>query len=179
MLVKNYIMHLHTKNEQTKLLFKEEIKLLLESDKKEYEKSDLIAEMIINLDEKIDYIKSKISFLNSIKKQLETNKQIAKEVIAECLKEYGIEKIEGLQISSITIIPSKEEIKEKIKIKDEKSLINLGYAKVDEKKIQKALYTDKYNEIEPFIDIEVEHIKKPLSIRINKRKVQIPLIEST
>jgi hypothetical protein len=83
-----------------------------------------------------------------------------------------------MQISSITITPEKEEIKEHIKIKDEKALIELGYAKVDEKKLKEALYTDKYNEIEPYIDVEVESIKKPSSIRINKRKVHIPAIEN-
>ncbi|MEO1957996.1 MAG: hypothetical protein ABGX23_00420 [Nautiliaceae bacterium] len=174
----NLLYSLHTQNQQTITLFKEELKSLLESSIPVYEKTDLVADMIMDIDEKINYIKSKIMLLNSIKKQLETDKQIAKEVIAKTFKEYGIDKLEGMQISSITITPEKEEIKEHIKIKDEKALIELGYAKVDEKKLKEALYTDKYNEIEPFIDVEVEAVKKPSSIRINKRKVHIPAIEN-
>ena len=169
---------LHTENNQTLKLFEEEIKSLLESSKPVYEKTDLIAEMITDIDEKINYVKSKIILLNSIKKQLEKDRAVAKEVIAKALKDYGIEKLEGMQVSSITVAPEKEEVKEYIVIKDEKALINLGYAKVDEKKVKEALYTDRYNEIEPYIDIELEQIKKPSGIRINKRKIHIPAIEN-
>jgi len=170
---------LHTDNNQTKLIFKEEIKNLLEdSSKKEFEKADLIAEMFLDVDEKLDYLKSQIKLLNTIKKQLETSKQKAKEIIAKTFEEYGIDRLNGVMISSLTIAPQKEEVKENIVIKNEKALINLGYAKVDEKKLKEALYTDKYNEIEPYIDIEVENITKPATIKINKRKIQIPKLES-
>jgi len=82
---------LHTDNTQTKLIFKEEIKKLLEdSSKKEFEKADLIADMFLDIDEKIDY-----KLLNTIKKQLETSKQKAKEIIAEIFKEYGIDRLKG------------------------------------------------------------------------------------
>jgi len=169
---------LHTDNTQTKLIFKEEIKKLLEdSSKKEFEKADLIADMFLDIDEKIDYLKSQIKLLNTIKKQLETSKQKAKEIIAEIFKEYGIDRLNGVMISSLTITPEKEEIKEHIVVKDEKALIKLGYAKVDEKKLKDALYTNKYNEIEPYIEVEVENIFKPSTIKINKRKVQIPIIQ--
>ncbi|GAX87027.1 conserved hypothetical protein [Lebetimonas natsushimae] len=170
---------LHTDNEQTKMLFKEEIKSLLEdSNKKEFEKADLIAEMFLDLDEKIDYLKYQIKFLNTLKKQLETSKQQAKEIIAKVFEEYGIDRLNGVMVSSLTVTPQKRDIKEHIIIKDEESLIKLGYAKVDEKKLQKALYTDKYNEIEPYIDIEVENVSKPAAVKINKRKIQIPEIAS-
>ena len=169
---------LHTNNEQIKLLFKQEIKNLLEDEnKKEFEKADSIAEMFLDVDEKIDYIKSQIKLLNTIKKQLETSKQNAKEIISELLLEYGIDRLNGLIISSITITPKKEEVKENIIVKDEESLIKLGYAKVDEKKLKDALYNDKYNEIEPYIDIELDNIIKPSTIKINKRKIQIPQVE--
>jgi len=82
-----------------------------------------------------------------------------------------------VMISSLTITPEKEEIKEHIVVKDEKALIKLGYAKVNEKKLKDALYTNKYNEIEPYIEVEVENIFKPSTIKINKRKVQIPIIQ--
>ena len=170
---------LHTNNTQTKLIFKEEIKNLLEDqNKKEYEKADLIAGMFLDLDDKIEYLKSQIKLLNTIKRQLEASKQNAKEIIAEIFEEYGIDRLNGLVVSSLTITPSKEEVKEHIIIKDEEALIKLGYAKVDEKKLKEALYTDKYNEIEPYIDIEVENSIKPATIKINKRKVQIPTLES-
>ena len=170
---------LHTDNSQTKLIFKEEIKSLLEdTNKKEFEKADLIAEMFLDIDEKIDYLKSQIKLLNTIKKQLETSKQKAKEIIAEIFNEYGIDRLNGVMVSSLTITPSKEEVKEHIVIKDEEALIKLGYAKVDEKKLKDALYTDKYNEIEPYIDIELENILKPATVKINKRKIQIPKLET-
>ena len=177
--ITNSLYSLHTQNNQTKLLFKEEIKNLLEdSNKKEFEKADLIAEMFLDIDEKIDYLKSQIKLLNTIKKQLETSKQKAKEIIAEIFEEYGIDSLNGVMVSSLTITPSKEEVKEHIVVKDEETLIKLGYAKVDEKKLKEALHTDKYNEIEPYIDIEVESILKPSTLKINKRKIQIPTLES-
>ena len=170
---------LHTDNNQTKLIFKENIKSLLEDEnKKEFEKADLIAEMFLDVDEKLDYLKSQIKLLNTIKKQFETSKQKAREVIAEIFAEYGIDRLNGVMVSSLTVIPQKEEVKEHIDIRDEKALIKLGYAKVDEKKLKEALYTDRYNEIEPYIDIEVENITKPAGIKINKRKIQIPKLES-
>jgi len=170
---------LHTNNEQTKLLFKQEIKKLLEDNKKkEFEKADLIAEMFLDLDEKIDYLKAQIKLLNSIKKQLEISKQVAKNIIAAILEEYGIEKLNGVIISSLTITPKKEEIKENLIIKNKEALIKLGYTKVDEKKVKEALYTDKYTEIEPFLEIEVEQKYSPATLKINKRRVQIPVIES-
>jgi len=170
---------LHTDNSQTKLIFKEEIKSLLEdTSKKEFEKADLIAEMFLDIDEKIDYLKSQIKLLNTIKKQLETSKQKAKEIIAEIFEEYGIDRLNGVMVSSLTITPSKEEVKEHIVVKDEEALIKLGYAKVDDKKLKDALYTDKYNEIEPYIDIELENIFKPSTLKINKRKIQIPKLET-
>ncbi len=170
---------LHTDNNQTKLIFKEEIKNLLEDkNKKEFEKADLIAEMFLDVNEKIDYLKSQIKLLNTIKKQLETSKQKTKEIITEIFEEYGIDRLNGVMVSSLTINPSKEEVKEHIVIKNEEALIELGYAKVDEKKIKDALYTDKYNEIEPYIDIELENVFKPATIKINKRKIQIPKLET-
>jgi len=135
--------------------------------------------MFLDVDEKIDYFKSQIKLLNTIKKQLETSKQKAREIIAEIFEEYVIDRLNGVMISSLTLAPQKEEVKENIIIKDEEVLIKLGYAKVDEKKLKEALYTDKYNEIEPYIDIEVENITKPATIKINKRKIQIPKLEST
>ena len=170
---------LHTDNNQTKLIFKEEVKNLLEdTNKKEFEKADLIAEMFLDIDEKIDYLKSQIKLLNIIKKQLETSKQKAKKIIAEIFNEYGIDRLNGVMVSSLTIAPQKEEVKEHIVVKDEEALIKLGYAKVDEKKLKDALYTDRYNEIEPYIDIELENVFKPSTIKINKRKIQIPKLET-
>jgi len=170
---------LHTDNNQTKLIFKEEIKNLLEDkNKKEFEKADLIAEMFLDIDEKIDYLKSQIKLLNTIKKQLETSKQKAKEIIAEIFEEYGIDRLNGVIVSSLTITPSKEEVKEHIVVKDEEALIKLGYAKVDDKKLKEALYTDKYNEIESYIDIELKNVFKPSTLKINKRKIQIPQLET-
>jgi len=170
---------LHTGNNQNKVIFKENIKSLLEDEnKKEYEKADLIAEMFLDIDEKIDYLKSQIKLLNSVKKQLESSKQQAREVIAGVFVEYGIERLNGVMVSSLTITPQKEEEKETIVIKDEESLINLGYVKVDEKKLKDTLYTDKYSDVEPYIDIEVANITKPAIVKINKRKIQIPKLES-
>ena len=170
---------LHTDNKQTKLLFKQEIKNLLEdTDKKEFEKADSIAGMFLDLDEKTDYLKYQIKFLNTLKKQLDTSKQQAKEIIAKVLGEYGIDKLNGVMVSSLTITPQKNDIKEHTIIKDKEALIKLGYAKVDEKKLKEALYTDRYNEIEPYIDIEVENVTKLAAVKINKRKIQIPEIAS-
>jgi hypothetical protein len=170
---------LHTDNEQTKLLFKQEIKNLLEdTSKKEFQKADSIAEIFLNLEEKIDYLKYQIKFLNTLKKQLETSKQQAKEIIAKVFEEYGIDRLNGVVVSSLTVTPQKDDVKEHLIVKNEESLIKLGYVKVDEKKLKESLYTDKFNEIEPFIDIEVENISKPAALKINKRKIQIPEIVS-
>ena len=98
--------------------FKNYLKDVLESDKPYYVKSDYIALSFMELDNKIAYLTDEIKSFNALKKKLTQAKTLGLEIAAQTLTEYGIEKMEGTAISSLTISPAKPKTKETIRIKD-------------------------------------------------------------
>jgi hypothetical protein len=107
--------------------FKDYLRQVLESDKSYFEKADYIAYCINQVQHKIDYITDEIAELQTIKKNLANSKEIALEITASVLSEYGIEKLEGATVSSITITPEKSKVKEIVAVKDEQALMGLGF----------------------------------------------------
>ena len=107
--------------------FKDYIKQVLESDKPYYEKADYLAYSINQLQNKIDYVSSEIKELQDLKKSLASSKELAMQITASVLAEYGIDKLEGANISSITITPEKSKTENVILIKDEQAVIRLGF----------------------------------------------------
>jgi hypothetical protein len=166
---------LHSATPQSKEWFHQSITDILQNkDISSYIKADRIAEAFISVGEKIEYIKEQQRLLASLKKQLELAKAYAKEEVADTLLSLGVEKLEGLRISSITTNKATDKSVAKLEILDEDALLNRGFFKVevDTEAVEKALLSaDQRHEVEEFADMKIELVHKPATIRINKRKV--------
>ena len=165
---------LHTGNNQAKQWFYQSVINILENPNlTPFTKADQIADAFISLDSKLDYIIEQQRLLASLKKQIEIAKELAKEEVSKALLSFGVTKLEGMKVSSITA--SKETVKSvaKLQILNEDELLRAGYFKVelDLQAIEEALLSgDKREEVQDYADIKIEKIVKSATIRINKRK---------
>lgn len=153
--------------------FKNYMTQVLESDKPYYVKSDYIALSFMELDNKLTYLSDEIKALTALKKKLSEAKRLGLEISAQILKEYGIDKMEGTAISSLTITPEKTKLKENVRIKDPMKIMELGYIKytVDEKAVQEAVHDMKLlEELDPYIDLDIFEVATPPRLRINKKR---------
>ena len=153
--------------------FKNYLKEVLESNKPYYVKSDYIALSFMELDNKLLYLSNEIKILTALKKKLTEAKTLGLEIAAETLKEYGIDKMEGTAISSLTIAPPKTKTKETIRIKDPQKVMELGYVSfsVDEKAVKEALHhEDMFAELDPYVDVSYEEEEVPARLKINKKR---------
>lgn len=118
-------------------------KSILESDKDFTRKADYIGFSIANIDAKVASLDEEIKELQELKKKLKAAKEMTLKVGADVFSEYGIEKLEGAGISSITLTPQKIKQTEELEILDERSLLKLGYCyiKLDEEMIKDELKT--------------------------------------
>ena len=156
--------------------FKNYIRQVLESDKPYHAKADYIGLSIKELDNKIEYLSNDIKEMQNLKRSLQNAKSVAQEAIASVLLEYGIDRIDGTAISSITITPQKTKLKEKLVILDEDALIKLGYFKVvvDEEAVKEAMYTlESMDEIDRYTQVEVEKETIPARIKVNTRRSKV------
>ena len=152
--------------------FKEYFKEVLESDKPYYTKSDYIALSFMELENKVLYLSNEIKTFTTLKKRLTEAKQRGLEIAAELLKEYGIDKMEGTAISSLTIAPQKTKLKSDIQIKDPDKVMELGYINytVDMKAVEKAMQSiDRFSELDPFVEVSITEEIVPPRLKINKR----------
>ena len=175
--IKKY--RLQTEMENLKLgnenWFKDYIKQVLESDKQYFEKADYIAYSINQLQNKIDYVSNEIKELQDLKKSLATSKELAMEITASVLAEYGIDKLEGASISSITITPEKSKTENVIFIKDEKAVIQLGFVSFipDYEAIEKTLITNDGNlcdELKQYVEVNKITTTSQSKIKINNKR---------
>ena len=153
--------------------FKEYLKDVLESDKPYYTKSDYIALSFMELDNKITYLSDEIKMLTVLKKRLTEAKTLGLEIAAQILQEYGIDKMEGTAVSSLTIAPSKTKTKETILIKDPNKVMELGYVSfsVDEKAVKDALHhKELFEQLDSYIDVSLEDETVPARLKINKKR---------
>ena len=155
--------------------FKDYIKQVLESDKPYYEKADYIAYSINQVQNKIDYVSNEIKELQDLKKSLATSKELAMEITASVLAEYGIDKLEGASISSITITPEKVKTENVIFIKDEKAVIQLGFVSFipDYEAIEKTLITNEgyvYEELAQYVEVSKISTTTQSKIKINNKR---------
>ncbi|HIC78243.1 MAG TPA: hypothetical protein EYP02_03585 [Sulfurovum sp.] len=153
--------------------FEDYLKSLLESDKPYYQKSDYIALCFFELDNKVNYLSSEIKALTAQKKKLEEAKRLGLEITAKTLKSYGIDKMEGTAISSLTITPSKKKINRKINIKDPNKVMELGFVEfsVDKKSIELALDSEEDNtELLQYLELSTTTETTEAKIKINKRR---------
>ena len=165
---------LHTGNIQAKQWFYKSVINILENQKlSSFTKADQIADAFISLDSKLDYIVEQQRLLSSLKKQIEIAKEFAKEEVSKALLLFGVTKLEGMKVSSITA--SKETVKSvaKLEILNEDELLRAGYFKVelDLQAVEEALLSaDKRAEVQDYADMKIEKVIKGATIRINKRK---------
>jgi hypothetical protein len=153
--------------------FSNYVKEVLESDKPYHVKADYIGLSFQELQNKIDYLSSDIKELQALKKSLSQAKLLAQEVTASIFKSYGVDRLDGTAISSITITPQKTKLKETFNIIDEEALIKLGYYSVvvDESAVKEAMSTlEGMNEIDQFVDIGVTTEESPAKIKVNARR---------
>lgn len=153
--------------------FKNYVRQVLESNKPYYAKADYIGLSIKELDNKISYISDDIKELQALKKNLTLAKTTALEATAEVLAEYGIDRLDGTAISSITITPQKDKTKDTLKIINSEALIQLGYFRVvvDEQSVKEAMSTlEGMDEIDKFVEISTIYETAPAKIKINSRK---------
>jgi len=152
--------------------FKNYVREILVSDRPYHAKADYIGLSFQELQNKIDYLASDIKELQQLKKSLTEAKTIAQEATASVLAEYGIDRIDGNLISSLTITPSKVKTKDKLVITDPYALMSLGYTKVtvDEDAVKAAMSTlEGMDEIDKFVEVSVTTEEVPARIRVNAK----------
>ena len=153
--------------------FKNYVREILESDRPYHAKADYIGLTFQEIQNKIDYLASDIKELQQLKKTLTEAKAVAQEATASVLTEYGIDRIDGTAISSLTITPSKIKTKDKMVITDPYGLMALGYTKVtvDEEAVKEAMSTlEGMNEIDRFVEVSVTTEKIPARIKVNTKR---------
>lgn len=160
-------------SEKGKEYLANEIRSILESNKPYQSKADYIGYSLLSIDEKIALLDEEIAGLKEYKTKLKEAKYIASTTAAKVLDEYGITKIEGAGLSSITITTGIQTAKLEVKVLDEKMLIEQGFYKkvIDESKIIESYVDGTYKDlIEQYAKVnKVLYIKPPM-IRVNKRK---------
>ena len=153
--------------------FKDYLRGVLESDKNYFETADYIAYSINQIQNKIDYISNEIKELQAIKKNLTNTKEIALETTATVLAEYGIDKLEGATISSITITPESTKSKDMVTIKDDNAVMGLGFVSfsVDMEAVEKAITSKEgLDELKEFIEVNTLTTTTPAKIKINNKR---------
>ena len=153
--------------------FKNYVRQVLESSKPYHAKADYIGLSIKELDNKLSYIEEDIKELQALKKNLTTAKLTALEVTASVLAEYGIDRLDGTSISSITITPKKTKLKETFKITDAEALIKLGFYSVvvDEQSVKEAMLTiEGMDAIDAYVEVGVVKEETPSKIKVNSRQ---------
>ncbi|MBU0721448.1 hypothetical protein KJ877_08900 [bacterium] len=153
--------------------YKDYVRQVLESNKPYHAKADYLGLSIQEIQNKIDYLANDINEMTALKKSLTQAKTTALEATATVLAEYGIDRLDGTSISSITITPHKTKLKETFRITNADALIKLGFYTVivDEKAVKDAMLTiEGMNEIDEFVEVGVVNEEVPASIKVNSRR---------
>ena len=161
--------------------FKEYLQSILEDTSKPYyQRADYIGLSLNEIKSKIDTLTSDISDLQALKKKLSNALEIAKVQVADIFIANGIDRIDGNIISSLTLTNPTTKTKDEILIKDEKTLINLGYVKfsVDLEAIEKALQTKEgKKELKKLVDVIPITITTPAKIKVNTKRTSANNVE--
>jgi len=149
---------------------------VLESDKEVSRKCDYFGYSILGIDARIDIIEEEIVELKVIKDKLKTAKELALEVGAELLSEYGIAKLEGAGISSISVYSPLLHPKLILQVEQSQPLMEAGFMKqvVDVEAIKEAYLKGEYKElIEQHCSIALTQNTSPKRLRINQRRRKV------
>ena len=153
--------------------FKNYIRQVLESNKPYHAKADYIGLSFQEIQNKIDYLSEDIKEMTALKKSLTSAKATALEATATVLAEYGIDRLDGTAISSITITSQKTKQKDTFKVIDADALIKLGYytVVVDEEAVKAAMVSiEGMNEIDSFVEVGISKEEVPAKIKVNARR---------
>ena len=153
--------------------FKDHLKAILECNEPHFAKCDHIALSFIELDHKIAYLTDEIKALTALKKKLQQAKTLGLEITAQTLQAYGIDKIEGTAVSSLTVAPPKTKIKEMFHITNPEKVMELGYVKfeVDEESVKEAMHhTEMFAALDPYVEVSYQEEEVPARLKINKRR---------
>jgi len=156
-----------------KAWFKNYLREILESHKPYFSKCDYIALSFMEVENKILYLSNEIKSLGALKKKLTEAKALGLEIAAATLKEYGIDKMEGTAISSLTITPSKNKTKGILRITNAQKVMELGYVRfsVDEDAVEEAMHDPQmFAALDPYVEVSYEDEKVPARLKINKRR---------
>ena len=160
---------------------KEEFISILEADKEFTRKADYIGFSITSIDNKIASLDEEIQQMQDIKKKLKSAKDIALTVGAEVFAQFGVEKLEGAGISSITVSPETSSSKITLVAKDEAMLIRAGFCKtvVDMDMVNKKYSAGEYLDIITAYTTDTVITKsKPAKLKINKRRKSANTIDT-
>ena len=161
--------------------FKEYLQSILEDTSKPYyQRADYIGLSLNEIKSKIDTLTSDISDLQALKKKLSNALEIAKVQVADIFIANGIDRIDGNIISSLTLTNPTSKTKDEILIKDEKTLINLGYVKfsVDLEAIEKALQTKEgKKELKKLVEVMPITVTTPAKIKVNTKRTSANNVE--
>ena len=162
--------------------FKEYLQGILEDTSKPYyQRADYIGLSLNEIKSKIDTLTSDIQDLQALKKKLLNALDIAKVQVADIFIANGIDRIDGNIISSLTLTNPTSKTKDEILIKDEKTLINLGYVKfsVDLEAVEKALQTKEgKKELKKLVDVMPITVTTPAKIKVNTKRTSVNNVEA-
>ena len=171
----------HLGEDKPNNFFKEYLQSILEDTSKPYyQRADYIGLSLNEIKSKIDTLTSDISDLQALKKKLSNALEIAKVQVADIFIANGIDRIDGNIISSLTLTNPTTKTKDEILIKDEKTLINLGYVKfsVDLEAIEKALQTEEgKKELKKFVEVIPITVTTPAKIKVNTKRISVNNVE--
>jgi hypothetical protein len=152
---------------------RDEFKAILESNKDFTRKADYIGFSIASIDDKVASIDEEIKDLQELKKNLKSAKEIALITGAEVFEEYGVDKLEGAGISSITVTKSTTKFKTSLCVINEEALIKLGYftVSVDEQAVIEALSTQEDIEnVIGYARLDTVETISTAKLKVNKRR---------
>jgi len=159
--------------EDTTSWLTDEFKSILESDKDFTRKADYIGFSILSIDSKVASLDEEIKELQTLKKNLKLAKELTLQVGADVFEKYGIDKLEGAGISSITINKPKSTSKIRLTVHNEFKLIEAGFYKkiIDEDAVLEFYNCGKcLDTISACCSIEILKDTKPSKLKVNKRR---------
>ena len=172
----------HLGEDKPNNFFKEYLQSILEDTSKPYyQRADYIGLSLNEIKSKIDTLTSDISDLQALKKKLSNALEIAKIQVADIFLANGIDRIDGNIISSLTLTNPTTKTKDEILIKDEKTLINLGYVKfsVDLEAVELALQTKEgKKELKKLVEVMPITVTTPAKIKVNTKRTSANNVEA-
>jgi hypothetical protein len=153
----------------------DEFKEILESNKPYQSKCDHLGYSILSIEEKIKLLDAEINELKDYKAKLKSAKDIVLQTGATAFESFGITKLEGGGISSITVTPAVKASKLNINVVKEQALIEQGFYKkvLDMAKVNKAYVDGEYRDlIRANASIQIVEKDTPARLRVNKRRTK-------